>query len=156
MPTTVPSSRIGNSRSHFFSGLKIKTSRSFRSRLGKSERLHAVTVTSCPLPEGRPKRAVCTSEARKIRVPLARARGSHPQRTSHLRYKTDRGHALQRRGRPMVPQLWAFADDAVCPGKRVVSWINACSSCRATRRTRCPYQSSAGSLESPVRPAIAG
>lgn len=30
------------------------------------------------LPEGRPERAVCTSEARKIRVPLARARGSHP------------------------------------------------------------------------------
>src|SRR5258708_38421865 len=28
-------------------------------------------------------------------------------------------------------------DDAVCPGKRVVSWINACSSCRATKRRRC-------------------
>ena len=38
-------------------------------------------------------------------------------------------------------------DDAVCPGKRVGSWINACSSCRVTKRTRCLSQTSVASSE---------
>ena len=38
-------------------------------------------------------------------------------------------------------------DDAVCPGKRVVSWINACSSCRATKRKRCQFLISVVSSE---------
>jgi hypothetical protein len=32
-----------------------------------------------------------------------------PERTSHLRYKTDQGPALQRRGTLMVPQRWSYA-----------------------------------------------
>ena len=31
------------------------------------------------------------------------------ERTSHLRYKTDQGPALQRRGTLLVPQLWSWA-----------------------------------------------
>ena len=37
----------------------------------------------------------------------------------------------------MVPRLGRTHDDAVCPGKRVGSWINACSSCRATNSDLC-------------------
>ena len=38
-------------------------------------------------------------------------------------------------------------DDGVCPGKRVVSWINACNFCRATKRRRCQFPISAVSSE---------
>src|SRR3981189_2411462 len=44
------------------------------------------------------------------------------KQTKHMRYRE-------------VEPRWFLGfgrthDDAVCPGKRVVSWINACSSCR--------------------------
>jgi len=64
-------------------------------------------------------------QLRKMRVPLARARSEAPERTEHLRYKTDQGHALQHAGTLMVPELWSTHDDAICPGKRVGSWISA-------------------------------
>src|SRR5882757_8569390 len=38
-------------------------------------------------------------------------------------------------------------DDAVCPGKRVVSWISACSSYRVTKRKRCQSRTSAVNSE---------
>src|SRR5258708_38078281 len=47
-------------------------------------------------------------------------------------------------------------DDAVCPGKRVVSWINACSSCRATKRSRCQFLISAASSERRGKRGIGG
>jgi hypothetical protein len=37
------------------------------------------------------------------------ARGQLRERTSHLRYKTDQRHALQRSGTLMVPRLWSHA-----------------------------------------------
>ena len=57
--------------------------------------------------------------------------------------------------------LWFVAfglthDDAVCPGKRVVSWINVCNFYRATRRKKCPFQSSVASSECHGQPAIDG
>ena len=48
----------------------------------------------------------------------------------------------------MVPGLWSTHDDAVCPGKRVVLWISACSFSRAIRRRRCRYRICAVSSES--------
>jgi hypothetical protein len=41
-----------------------------------------------------------------------------------------------------VEPLWFLSfglahDDAVCPGKRVVSWINACNFYRATKKKKC-------------------
>ena len=47
-------------------------------------------------------------------------------------------------------------DDAVCPGKRVASWINVCNFCRATKRKKCLFQNSAASSECHVQPAIDG
>ena len=38
------------------------------------------------------------------------------------------------RGTLMVPDFGLTHDDAVCPGKRVVSWIYVCNFCRATKR----------------------
>jgi hypothetical protein len=35
--------------------------------------------------------------------------GLAPECTSHLRYKTDQGPALQRRGTLVIPQLWSYA-----------------------------------------------
>src|ERR1700733_9439442 len=47
-------------------------------------------------------------------------------------------------------------DDAVCPGKRVGSWINACSSFRVTKRRRCLYRIFAVSLGFHGQRAIVG
>src|SRR5260370_5345816 len=47
-------------------------------------------------------------------------------------------------------------DDAVCPGKRVGSWINACSSFRVTKRRRCLYRIFAVSLGCHGQRAIVG
>src|ERR1700722_7127738 len=56
-----------------------------------------------------------------------------PERTSHFRYKTDRRHGLQRSATATIPQHWVTHEDGVCPGKRVESCINVCSSCRVIR-----------------------
>jgi hypothetical protein len=61
-----------------------------------------------PSPKGA-RRAVCTSEVRKMRVPLARDRGSHPERTEHLVYRSDRGHGLHLVGDQVVSSLWLYA-----------------------------------------------
>jgi hypothetical protein len=60
-----------------------------------------------------------------------------------------------------VEPLWFLSfglthDDAVCPGKRVVSWINVCNFYRATKRKKCPFQSSAASSECRGQLAIDG
>ena len=45
----------------------------------------------------------------------------------------------------MVPHFGLMDDDAVCPGKRVVSWINVCDFYRPTKRKKCLFQSSVAS-----------
>ena len=46
-------------------------------------------------------------------TPLAGARGGAPECTSDMHYKTDQGHALQRSGTLMTPQLWLYARKCV-------------------------------------------
>jgi hypothetical protein len=60
-----------------------------------------------------------------------------------------------------VGPLWFHSfglthDDAVCPGKRVVSWINVCNFYRAIKKKKCPFQSCAASSECPDLPDIGG
>jgi hypothetical protein len=60
-----------------------------------------------------------------------------------------------------VEPLWFLSfgltpDDAVCPGKRVVSWINVCNFYRATKRKKCLSQSCVASSECHGQPAIDG
>jgi hypothetical protein len=47
-------------------------------------------------------------------------------------------------------------DDAVCLGKRVVSWISVYNFYRATKKKRCLFQSSAVSSECHDQPATDG
>jgi hypothetical protein len=87
--------------------------------------------------EGAAQRRSAQAKRGRLGKPLAGARGGAPERTSHLRYKTDQRHGLQRSATATVPRYWATHDDVVCPGKRVGSWINVCSSCRVIRKKRC-------------------
>ena len=109
---------------------------------------------------------------RRRGVASARGGGSPTRRAPqsgglHKRSAEDWGHSLRARGAELLSVLrtcvtkqtkdlryigleaaWFLSfgrthDDAVCPGKRVVSWINACSSCRATKKKKCRFQSSA-------------
>jgi len=104
-----------------------------------------------------PDPPVCTSEARKIGDTLApRDRGRAPERTSHLRYEIDRRHGLQRSATVTDTRCLETHDDGVCPGKRVVSWINVCSFYRVIRRTRCQWRTCVARMESHVQRLTAG
>ena len=89
----------------------------------------------------------CASEARKPgETPCAR--GAAPMsvlRTCVTKQTKDPRYIG--RGTLMVPELGLTHDDAVCPGKRVVSWINVYNFCRATKRKKCLSQSFAASSE---------
>ena len=88
--------------------------------------------------KGEAQRRSAQAKRGRLGRPLApRDRGRAPERTWHFRYKTDRRHGLQRSATAMVTHIWATHDDVVCPGKRVGSWINVCSFCRAIRKKRC-------------------
>src|SRR5580698_3746721 len=52
--------------------------------------------------------------------------------------------------------VWATHDDGVCPGKRVVSWINVCSSYRVIRRKRCQWRTCVAPTEFHVQRPTAG
>jgi hypothetical protein len=82
------------------------------------------------------------------RAKLSVLRTCVTKRAKDMRYKG--------RGTSMVSSFGLMHDDAVCPGKRVVSWINVCNFYRPTKRKRCLFQSSAASSECHGPPDIDG
>jgi hypothetical protein len=114
----------------------------------------AVAIAGSPCCDHRDSRAIIVEQKLVLLFQTCKSAGVSvlstcvTKQTKDMRYST-------------LEPLWFLSfglthDDAVCPGKRVVSWISVCSSCRVIKKRRCRYRTCAVSLACPGQPAIAG